>query len=183
MKKRKLLLAAWILLGIYLVWDIGSSFFSTATRLFGRYDTIEEAFLKANESNVEIAEVLQADDIALVTYFESDGGFWGKVMAKDSRGWYQLSWLHKNKQKILLKESGGTVYVKELNGKTVIHFHYGEFSSFKEPTVYDSLQSDFLISYGNSEVGFFGCCGLLVFDGPIPDNYTLTIENEQISFE
>lgn len=147
---------------------------------FVRFSTPKEAFLKSEQRNTELVNILEDNDIALLIYKEN-GTYSNSIIEKDSRGWTSLSIHYNNKKEIMYDK--GFIYIKEIQGKFVIQTVTTIEKNEGVPTITDTENSEFLLELCELSNGRKILYGFSVFNENFQDGYMIKIGEETISIK
>lgn len=175
MKKKIIVVAICVLvlgLGIYTYKEIIVKSF--------RYSTAIEAYEKSCPSGAELLDIVESHDIAMIIYRRKDGVLSDHIIAKDDRGWSTL-YVTLNNAKNRMTDNG-FFYIKEIQGKSVVHFLTSTEQNSPIPSVSDSLNSIFTLKSFDANGGGKVVYGFLVIEGALPDGYSILLDDTEINF-
>lgn len=174
----KRIIRIFVILGaIFILSDIGVLIYKQIAKTI-RYDTPAESFEKSAPFGSELADILEVDNFALVSYKTRKNAYSYKIISNDGNGWD--SFLKSYEEVKHIMDDAGFIDVIKIDNKYIIMLRLVGEDSY---VVGDSIESEFMsVSYDISDIA--GDRSLLyafsVIGEELPENYTISIDDREI---
>ena len=136
-----------------------------------RYSTIQESLEKSVPHNVELIDILENKDVALLIC-EKEGKYLKSIIFKDEKGWTSFKYSLSPNSELYFDD----LYVRifEINNKKVIDINYINDNEESNVNITDNVNFNIQTSVNSIFVD-----GLIVFDDEIPRDYIITISGRE----
>lgn len=175
----KRIIKIFVILGaIFILSDIGILIYKQIAKTI-RYDTPEESFEKSAPYGSELVNILEVDDFALVVYKNRKDAYSDKIISNDGNGWD--SFLKSHKQIKSIMDEVGFIDVIKINNKYIVVLSLA--SNDSDSKISDSINSEFMFDSYDISGGRNLLYAISVIGEEFPEDYTISINNREISVQ